>query len=536
MGEATDVNGANAPKPDFSSEEMERLFYWARDRVYAEITGAPVPSVSALGELGERAVLGAFVSFKKRGMLRSCMGYMYDGVLLSTALDSASVSAATRDPRFPPISAAEFYDLDMEVWALGSMREIQERGEARRDAIKIGRDGIQIHGRGRRGLLLPSVALEMNWDADRFLEGVCDKAGLARGSWKSDDTRLFAFEGVSFKKPFVWNVSKNPSLAALIDKIRNGEEMGASSSRPTFSLASSLFQWDAPARKPAPQDDAQKVRPAAVAGAFYPGSATEQESMLRAFDASIRAESGDVPERKTVNGALVPHAGWIYSGRLAASTLSRIEPPETVVVLAPKHRREGANLAVMPYGAWNYGAGKIDADLEFADAFVRALPEFKKDAAAHRSEHSIEVQLPLIARYFPGSKVVGVLIGGATKTELKGLAERFAAFLDEWESAGHTKPLLLVSSDMNHYATDAATREIDKLATDAIETTEPDALFDTVMRNGITMCGVLPAFFALSALKKRGEFNRAAKVGYATSGDASGDLERVVGYAGYLFD
>ena len=264
--------------------------------------------------------------------------------------------------------------------------------------------------------------------------------------------------------------------------------------------------------------------------------AAEQENMLRAFDASIRAESGNVPERKTVNGTLVPHAGWIYSGRLAASTLSRIEPPETVVVLAPKHRREGANLAVMPYGAWNYGAGKIDADLEFADAFVRALPEFKKDAAAHRSEHSIEVQLPLIARYFPGSKVVGVLIGGATKTELKGLAERFAAFLDEWVSAGHSKPLLLVSSDMNHYATDAATREIDKLATDAIETTEPDALFDTVMRNGITMCGVLPAFFALSTLKKRGEFNRAAKVGYATSGDASGDLERVVGYAGYLFD
>ncbi|MGN1065895.1 MAG: AMMECR1 domain-containing protein, partial [Thermoguttaceae bacterium] len=145
MGEATDVSAANAPKPDFSSEEMERLFYWARDRVYAEITGASAPSVSALGELGERAVLGAFVSFKKRGMLRSCMGYMYDGVLLSTALDSASVSAATRDPRFPPISAAEFYDLDMEVWALGSMREIQERGESRRDAIKIGRDGIQIH-------------------------------------------------------------------------------------------------------------------------------------------------------------------------------------------------------------------------------------------------------------------------------------------------------------------------------------------------------------------------------------------------------
>ena len=88
---------------------------------------------------------------------------------------------------------------------------------------------------------------------------------------------------------------------------------------------------------------------------------------------------------------------------------------------------------------------------------------------------------------------------------------------------------------MNHYATDTTTRVLDKKATDALESTSPEALFDVVRRNAISMCGVLPAFLALTALKIRGEYNTAIKVGYATSGDVSGDLERVVGYAGYLF-
>ena len=180
-------------------------------------------------------------------------------------------------------------------------------------------------------------------------------------------------------------------------------------------------------------------------------------------------------------------------------------------------------------------------DEEESDTFLFSeaedmVPQFKKDELAHRFEHSIEVQIPFLARFFPKVQVVGVLFGRSTKGELRELSEQFASFLDQWEREGHSKPLLLISSDMNHYASDANTRIIDKLATDALETTDPDALFDAVFRNGVTMCGVLPAFFTLSALKRRGEFNRAMKVGYSTSGDVSGDRERVVGYAGYLFD
>ena len=119
-----------SPKPDLTAETMERLFFWARDRVASVVASLPSPDVSSLGDVGNLPVLGAFVSFKKRGRLRSCMGYMSEGIRLGEALDSSSVTAALRDPRFPPISANELYDLDLEVWILGAMREIQEQGDA----------------------------------------------------------------------------------------------------------------------------------------------------------------------------------------------------------------------------------------------------------------------------------------------------------------------------------------------------------------------------------------------------------------------
>lgn len=534
------VVGAGSPRPDFSEAVMERLFYWVRDCVASIVANTHMHDVSTLDEIGNLEVLGAFVSFKKNGRLRSCMGYMDDGVRLGTALEQASISAATRDPRFPPISTSEFYDLDLEVWTLGAMKEVEERGEDRKNAVQIGRNGIQIQGRGRRGLLLPSVALEMGWNVERFLDGVCDKTGLSRGAWKDSDVRLFTFEGISFKKPFVWNVSKNPELATLIKEWQNAvlNEEKQTNSRPSFSISPSLFQWQVPfnsREKRADTDSAQVVRTPAVAGMFYPKTAADQQTLLDKFDFEIKARPNYSGKKQKVSAALIPHAGWIYSGKLTAETLSKIEPPELIVVLAPKHRREGANFAVAPCAYWDYNGGKIANDLEFVDRLVDSIPSLKKDVAAHRSEHSIEVQLPFIARYFPNAKVVGILIGYSSKEEIERLSIELSNFLTSWENSGRKTPLLIVSSDMNHYANDTATRIADKKALDALETTDPNVLFEVVMENRISMCGILPAFLSLLTLKQRGEFNKAVKIGYSTSGDATGDLERVVGYAGYLF-
>lgn len=572
--------------PKFSTEEMERAFFWARDRIAAAVAGAPKPKIGDLGKTADSRVLGAFVSLKKRGRLRSCMGAMREGIAWGVALDSAAVSAATSDPRFPPLSPDEFYDLDLEIWALGGMRAISERGVDRASAIQIGRDGLQIEGRGRRGLLLPSVATEFGWDEERFLEVVCEKAGLARDAWTSDETRLFAFEGVSFKKPFVYLASKNPTLAKIVaernernkanaegagisvnDASKEDSAKSASASRPTFRLASDFFRWNLPsslqnritAQNRKVGDASEAARPAAVAGLFYPATPAERAALIEKFEQTAQSrrsagngefggfdkvgENGGLSEVRK-NGeswrrwsaALVPHAGWIYSGRLAAATLKQAEIPETVVVFAPKHRAEGADFAVMPAGRWDVGGGEsVPSDPDFVERFVAAVPPFRKDAVAHRREHAVETLVPLIARRNPQAKVVGALIGRATVDELTAAAAKFAEFLQNEEESGRNTPLLLISSDMNHFSNDETTRRLDALALDALESLDPTRLLETVRREKISMCGVLPAFFVLTTLAKIGKLGKAVKVGYATSGDSSGDRERVVGYVGYLF-
>lgn len=208
----------------FSTEVMERLFYWTRDLVVSIITSTERQNGSdSIEDVRCVNVLGAFVSFKKHGRLRSCMGCLTEGIQLALALESAAYSASVRDPRFPPINSNEFYDLNLEVWILGGMCEVKLIGEERKSAVIIGKNGLLIQGRGRKGLLLPNVALDWNWSSERFLQGVCDKAGLSRNAWMDPDIRLFTFEGVAFKKPFVWNVSRNPVLALAIKERQRTE-------------------------------------------------------------------------------------------------------------------------------------------------------------------------------------------------------------------------------------------------------------------------------------------------------------------------
>jgi AmmeMemoRadiSam system protein B/AmmeMemoRadiSam system protein A len=554
----------------FSREKMQEAFFWTRDRVVAAAVGEAAPEINGLGELAALPVLGAFVSLKKRGRLRSCMGAMREGISWGVALESAAVSAATSDPRFPPLAPSEFYDLDLEIWALCGMRAVSERGVERINAIKIGRDGLQIEGRGRRGLLLPSVAVEFGWNAERFLEAVCEKAGLARDAWASDETRLFAFEGISFKKPFVWFASKNPTLAKIVAErnvenddcsasvVKGGNREGKSNeARPTFTLAPDFLRWSLQHNVQNGEDARNReasgsvaVRPAAFAGLFYPATPAARAALIDEFERSAQkggnagnrllsknGENGQSGEGKgRWNAALAPHAGWIYSGRLAAATLKRIEIPETVVVFAPKHRAEGGDFAVTPAGRWDVGGGEsVPSDPAFVERFVASVPPFRKDAVAHRREHAVETLVPLIARFAPKTKVVGALIGRATVDDLTAAAEKFADFLQNEEKIGKKAPLLLISSDMNHFSNDETTRRLDALALDALDSLDPTRLWETVRREKISMCGVLPAFFVLSTLRKMGRLEKVVKVGYATSGETSGDFERVVGYAGRLF-
>jgi AmmeMemoRadiSam system protein B len=153
------------------------------------------------------------------------------------------------------------------------------------------------------------------------------------------------------------------------------------------------------------------------------------------------------------------------------------------------------------------------------------------DAAAHVREHAIEVQLPLVARLAPHSRVVGITIHGGELEDLQRFGEQMAGVL-----AGLSeRPLLVISSDMNHFADDGETRRRDRLALEALASLDPGRLYRTVRDNRISMCGVFPAVVALYALRRSNALNRCCEVGYTTSAAVSHDARRCVGYAGMLF-
>jgi AmmeMemoRadiSam system radical SAM enzyme/AmmeMemoRadiSam system protein B/AmmeMemoRadiSam system protein A len=265
-------------------------------------------------------------------------------------------------------------------------------------------------------------------------------------------------------------------------------------------------------------------RPPAVAGMFYPGSPQE---IRRAVEEMLPRDVRPGPWA----AAMVPHAGWVYSGRLAAATLSRVSFPRQVIVFCPKHRAGGAEWAVAPHAAWSLPDGEVASDPELARQLAASIGGLELDAYAHRQEHAIEVQLPIIARLAPSAQVVGIVIGGGGLSDIQRFGEELAHVLGTLPE----RPLLVISSDLNHYAADAQTRRIDRHVLDALESLDPVRLYDTVTTERISMCGVLPAVIVMETLRHLGVLNRCEVVGYTTSAEASGDTSRVVGYAGVLF-
>ncbi len=264
-------------------------------------------------------------------------------------------------------------------------------------------------------------------------------------------------------------------------------------------------------------------RPAAAAGTFYESDPAE---LARTIDSLVAGERGD----EEWPAAMVPHAGLKYSGRIAADVLKRLRIPRTVIVIGPKHTPLGVEWSVAPHQRWLLPDGAVESDFMLARQLCHAIPGLEMDAAAHQREHAIEVELPLLARLAPESRVVGIAIGHGDLESCRRFAEGLANLLREQDDA----PLLLISSDMNHYASDAENRRLDEIALKAMERGDPEHLLTTVRQNNISMCGVLPAVIVLETLRLLGKFRRAVRTGYATSADASGDTSRVVGYAGML--
>ena len=179
-----------APDPDRRTEAADRR----APRPPAPRHGRR-PSHCPAAAVRVHTVAGTFVSLKRGGHLRSCCGLLGTPTPLAQALEQAAYRTAWEDVRFPPVSPAELDHLDLEVWLLYDPQPVPACGEERLQAVTVGQHGIQVVRGDARGLFLPSVAVDNGWDARRFLDQVCVKAGLPPTAWRDDATALFTFEG-----------------------------------------------------------------------------------------------------------------------------------------------------------------------------------------------------------------------------------------------------------------------------------------------------------------------------------------------------
>jgi MEMO1 family protein len=261
------------------------------------------------------------------------------------------------------------------------------------------------------------------------------------------------------------------------------------------------------------------IRPPAVAGRFYPGDPGKLRS-------DVTRLIGKAAPRPAL-GAVVPHAGYVYSGNVAGQTFRRLAIPERVIILCPNHTGRGSRVSVVAEGAFRIPGGDVPIDAELAQKVLALVPGAVADARAHEREHAIEVELPFLVALRPDVKIVPIVLGG-----LDG-AQAAAVGAGLHEAIGDGEVLLLASSDMSHYLPQDAAVAKDRMAIDRLLAVDPDGLYRTCREHDITMCGVLPATALLAYARLRGA-TQADLIAYGTSGEAFGAYDSVVGYAGVV--
>jgi AmmeMemoRadiSam system protein B len=273
------------------------------------------------------------------------------------------------------------------------------------------------------------------------------------------------------------------------------------------------------------------LRTPAVAGRFYPARAEELLREVREFSSPVT--SAEVSKHTSAIGCVAPHAGYIYSGTIAGAVYSSLEIPEHCVILCPNHTGKGRPLAVMASTTWQTPLGEVAADADLGARLLHRFPALQEDSAAHRGEHAIEVQLPFLQARQPQLNIVPIVVGTSDFDVLRGLGEALGDVIGALEEDRKLKVLIIASSDMNHYESDAVTRVKDHKAIERVLALDGRGLWDVVMNEEISMCGFGPTIVMLTAAKLLGATS-ATLVKYATSGEVSGDYGSVVGYAGII--
>jgi AmmeMemoRadiSam system protein B len=257
------------------------------------------------------------------------------------------------------------------------------------------------------------------------------------------------------------------------------------------------------------------VRQPAVAGMFYPASPEELRSEVAKYLEEAKPE-GPVPK-----AIIAPHAGYIYSGPIAGSAYARILPArdtiKRVVLLGPSHRVPFQGLAVSDADAYATPLGDVAIDKAATDS-LSGMPQVQILDAAHKLEHSLEVQLPFLQEVLSDFKLVPIVVGDATPEEVADVLDKL------W---GGPETLIVISSDLTHYLDYKSAKKLDKATSQAIEALEPNKITHD------KACGRTPISGILCAAKRHGL--KAETIDLRSSGDTAGPRDQVVGYGAYVF-
>ena len=257
----------------------------------------------------------------------------------------------------------------------------------------------------------------------------------------------------------------------------------------------------------------------AVAGVFYPSSPAELKTVVHGFLSSVPDYAG-----RDYVAAIVPHAGYVYSGPVAAhayKALSNVDPPN-VVIVGPNHSGAGAAVSLWPDGDWVTPLGSIGVDADLAEKIINKSTFAVADYDAHIPEHSIEVQLPFLQCIYGDLSFVPIAM----------LYQDFDAARD-LASSIPLETLFIASSDFSHYVPADAGRERDLQAIDYIINLDTLGFYSYVCENDVSICGVGPVMAAMEFAKRQGA--EAELLAFGNSGDATGDYDSVVDYAAIVF-
>lgn len=264
----------------------------------------------------------------------------------------------------------------------------------------------------------------------------------------------------------------------------------------------------------------QPIRRAAVAGTWYPGEACR---LTRAIDDCCAGVDAHVDGELV--GIVAPHAGLMYSGRVAAYAYRQLEGRsyDVIVLVGPSHHAGFEGVSIVATGAFETPLGEVAISDPDAAALMAATPVIRELPAAHQREHSLEMQLPFLQRFLPGTPIVPLVMGHQTHQTIRALGDGLATALES------RRALLVASTDLSHYYDAPHAARLDHIMVDGVTRFDPEAISRALVKFPDHACGGGPLIAVMRAARALGAAD-ARVLRYADSGDVSGDKSAVVGY------